>query len=78
VSRFHLGNGAKLDRICFAADTSPKGIKQSHALMVNYRYDPGEIERNHEAFAESGTIAVNPEIVQLLSGNLPSKGEYSI
>ena len=78
VSRFHLGNGAKLDRICFAADTSPKGIKQSHALMVNYRYDPGEIERNHEAFAESGTIAVNPEIVQLLSGSFPSKGEYSL
>lgn len=78
VSRFHLGNGAKLDRICFAADTSQKGIKQSHGLMVNYRYHLGEIEKNHEAFAENGTVAVNPNIVQLTTGSLPSKGEYRI
>ncbi len=78
VSRFHLGNGARLDRICFAADTSPKGVKQSHALMVNYRYHLDEIEKNHEAFAESGIVAVNPDIVPLARGSLPLKGEYRI
>jgi malonyl-CoA decarboxylase len=68
VARFHLGNGARLEQIDWLADTSPKGIAQSHGLMVNYLYDLEDIEQNHEAFAETRTvIAANP-VRRLLRG----------
>jgi malonyl-CoA decarboxylase len=50
VARFHLSNGARLERINWRADLSPKGIAESHGLMVNYRYLPSDIEANHHAF----------------------------
>jgi malonyl-CoA decarboxylase len=50
VARFHLGNGARLERINPYADGSPKGEKQSFGIMVNYVYDLGEVERNHEEY----------------------------
>jgi malonyl-CoA decarboxylase len=56
VARFHLGNGARLERLDFLGDLSPKGLQQSHGLMVNYLYAPGEIEKNHEVFAEKGEV----------------------
>ena len=59
VARFHLGNGARLEKINWLADTSSRGLKQSHGLMVNYLYDPREIEANHEAFANLGQIAAS-------------------
>ena len=51
VARFHLGNGARLERLNFAADTSERALRQSHGLMVNYLYDLEHIEKNHEAYA---------------------------
>ena len=57
VARFHLGNGARLERINFLADTSEKSMREAYGLMVNYRYDPNEIERNHEAYANEGAVA---------------------
>ena len=57
VARFHLGNGARLERLNFLGDVSPNGLRQSHGLMVNYLYDLGQIEKNHEALAENGRIA---------------------
>lgn len=65
VARFHLGNGARLDRINWLADTSGKGVRQSHAVMVNYRYDLGEIEKNHEAYAERSEIVVSKAVRRL-------------
>ena len=56
VARFHLGNGARVERINMLADTSSNGFKQSYGLMVNYLYDPGSIEANFEAFARAGSI----------------------
>src|SRR4029077_7729048 len=53
VARFHLGNGARLEQLNFLADISEKAMHQSYGLMVNYRYDIDEIEKNHEAYAES-------------------------
>ncbi|MGH7907015.1 MAG: malonyl-CoA decarboxylase domain-containing protein [Candidatus Binataceae bacterium] len=38
VAHFHLSNGARIERINWMADLSPKGISQSYGLMVNYRY----------------------------------------
>jgi malonyl-CoA decarboxylase len=61
VARFHLGNGARLERLDWPADLSDRGRKQSYGLMVNYLYDLGDIEKNHEAYAESrAVIAAGP------------------
>jgi malonyl-CoA decarboxylase len=54
VARFHLGNGARIERLDWLADTSGKGLRQSWGVMVNYLYDPDRIEENVEAFAGSG------------------------
>ena len=63
VARFHLGNGARLERINWLGDRSPKGLAESFGLMVNYGYHLDSIEANHEAFARRGEIAVAPGIV---------------
>lgn len=57
VARFHLGNGARIERLNFLGDSSPKGLAQSFGMMVNYLYDPAGIEENVEAFVSSGRIA---------------------
>ncbi|ETR78005.1 MCD, Malonyl-CoA decarboxylase MCD [Afipia sp. P52-10] len=72
VARFHLGNGARLERLDFLGDRSLKGLQQSHGLMVNYLYALDEIEANHEAFAEKGSVAAAPAIRKLLRTGLPS------
>ena len=59
VSRFHLGNGARVERLNYLGDCSAKGFRQSFGLMVNYRYELDEIERNLEAFASTGHIAMS-------------------
>jgi len=56
VARFHLGNGARLERINWLGDPSSKGMQQSHGVMVNYLYDLNDIERNHEAYAGRRTL----------------------
>ena len=65
VARFHLGNGARLERLNWPADLSDRGRRQSYGLMVNYLYDLGDIERNHEAYAESRTIIATSAIRKL-------------
>jgi len=65
VARFHLGNGARLERINWPGDLSERGIKQAYGLMVNYLYDLGEIEQNHEAYAEHRTIVTSSAIRKL-------------
>lgn len=62
VARFHLGNGARLERLNWLGDTSPKGLAEGAGLMVNYLYDLRTIEVNHEAFANDGTVVVSPAI----------------
>jgi malonyl-CoA decarboxylase len=68
VARFHLGNGARIERLNWAADSSRLRIKQSAGMMVNYLYHRPEIEANHEAFASRGLITVLPQIADLLKG----------
>jgi malonyl-CoA decarboxylase len=62
VARFHLKNGARLDRINGDADTSPGAIRQSGGLMANYVYDLEELERNHEQYVRSGQIACSRRV----------------
>ena len=50
VARFHLGNGAILERINFSSDISEKGLEQSLGYMVNYLYNLEEVELNHEKY----------------------------
>ncbi|MGI3777725.1 MAG: malonyl-CoA decarboxylase [Janthinobacterium lividum] len=50
VARFHLGNGAQLERIDWLGNIAPRGISESYGLMVNYLYAPDRIEANHEGF----------------------------
>jgi malonyl-CoA decarboxylase len=74
VARFHLGNGARLERINWLGDVSEKGLREAHGLMVNYRYDLKEIERNHEAFANDGVIAASRAVRGLLRPQPKSRG----
>jgi malonyl-CoA decarboxylase len=67
VARFHLGNGARLERINWFGNTAPRGIKESYGLMVNYLYDLDMIEANHEAFAQDGTVARSAEVDALMA-----------
>ncbi|WP_207538595.1 malonyl-CoA decarboxylase [Sabulicella rubraurantiaca] len=67
VARFHLGNGARLERLNPLANTSARGMRESYGLMVNYLYDRDTIEANHEAFVRSGRIIRSAEVEALLS-----------
>ena len=66
VGRFHLGNGARLERLNFLGDTSAKGMREAAGLMVNYLYDLRFIEANHEAFANHGTVAASSAVERQL------------
>ncbi len=66
VARFHLGNGARLERINFLGDTSDKALEQAHGLMVNYLYNLDHIEKNHEAYAEGKTVVASPAVQKLV------------
>ena len=62
VARFHLGNGARLERLNWLGDTSPKGLREAYGLMVNYLYDLRYIEANHEAFANESTVVASDSV----------------
>jgi malonyl-CoA decarboxylase len=66
VARFHLGNGARLERINWLGNAAPRGIEESFGIMVNYLYDPGSIEANHETFAHDGTVVRSPDVDALM------------
>jgi malonyl-CoA decarboxylase len=81
VARFHLGNGARLEQINWLADTSERGIAQSHGLMVNYLYDLDDIEKNHEAYAENRTIVASAAVKKMVRGaprDLVPAGEAAV
>src|SRR6201999_3247545 len=66
VARFHLGNGARLERIDWLGDTSPKGLRESAGIMVNYLYRLDDIEKNHEAYANDGEVVASSAVKKLL------------
>jgi malonyl-CoA decarboxylase len=67
VAKFHLGNGARLERINWMGNPSERGIGESFGLMVNYLYDIGTIEANHEAFAREDAVICGAEVKALLA-----------
>ncbi|KAA2212689.1 malonyl-CoA decarboxylase [Teichococcus oryzae] len=75
VARFHLGNGARLERINWLGNTAPRGMAESYGVMVNYLYDPDSIEANHEAFTRSGTVARSVAVDAMLAMPALSAGK---
>lgn len=65
VSRFHLGNGARLEQINLWADCSKRGQAGSWGVMVNYEYDLTSIEQNHEALLSEGIISASAAVKKL-------------
>ena len=65
VARFHLGNGARVERLNWLGDPSTKGIKQSYGLMVNYLYDLKRLDK-HRALLARGKIPVSGTVQSLL------------
>ncbi len=76
VARFHLANGARLERINWMGDTSMSGLSRSLGFTVNYVYHLREVERNHEAYAKAFTIRATSELDRLARLNRPD-GEDS-
>jgi malonyl-CoA decarboxylase len=62
VAGFHLFNGARLERLNWLGDISPKGLKQSAGIMANYHYKLAEIDDNHEEFAAHGKIVAGRQV----------------
>jgi malonyl-CoA decarboxylase len=74
VARFHLGNGARLERLNWLADRSERGLRHSAGVMVNYEYRLADVEANHEAFARENRVIAAPDVRRLARAarrNLP-------
>ena len=70
VARFHMANGARLQRLNWRADTSDAGLRRAYGLMANYVYDLDDVERNHEAYASRYTVVASREIERLAKQSL--------
>ena len=66
VARFHLGNGARLERIDWLGDLSAKAMRESVGIMVNYLYRLEDSEKNHEAYVNQDEIAASSAVKRLL------------
>ena len=78
VAGFHLANGARLERIDPFADTSAERRASSFGVMVNYLYEPDEVEANHERFTATGEVAMSKALARQyrqLREILPRTGE---
>jgi len=71
VARFHLRNGARLERINWLGDTSAAGMQRSAGLMVNYFYRLSDLERNHETYTRDYHIVAASEIESLAKRKAP-------
>jgi malonyl-CoA decarboxylase len=75
VARFHLSNGARLDRIDWLGDTSEAGMVRSAGLMVNYVYKLADVEANHEAYVKERRVIASSRLEKLArDATLSSKG----
>lgn len=65
VARFHLGNGARLERLNWLADTSQHGMQRAAGLMVNYQYRLDDVEGNHEVYIKEHRVVASPKLKML-------------
>jgi malonyl-CoA decarboxylase len=66
VAHFHLSNGARVERLNWLGDVSPKGLRQSAGIMVNYLYRLGDIETNNEAYRGEGRVVAASAVRSLI------------
>jgi malonyl-CoA decarboxylase len=66
VARFHLKNGAMLERINILGNPSAKGMEHSFGTMVNYVYDLSKVEQNHENYVRNDKIICSSQVKKLL------------
>ena len=69
VANFHLGNGARLMRLCWAANRSPQGLGQSLGVMANYLYEPQEVSDRARHYRGQGVVSVGDEVARLFEGS---------
>ena len=65
MARFHLGNGARLERLNWLGDTSRKGLAEAAGMMVNYLYALDLDRAESEAYAERGEVIAAPSVRRL-------------
>jgi malonyl-CoA decarboxylase len=65
VARFHLKNGARLERINWLGDTSVSGLQRSVGLTANYVYKLPDVEHNHELYVREHKVRSSREIEAL-------------
>ena len=70
VARFHLRNGARLERINWRGDCSEKGLRQSAGMLVNYVYESTSVTQNHEAYVNEGEVISSVGVQQLLKAKV--------
>ena len=75
VARFHLGNGASLERLNWMGDTSEQGMARAAGLMVNYVYWLAEVERNHERYFREHVVVAAPAVEKLAREAAPPPAE---
>ncbi len=80
VARFHLANGATIERLDWLGDPTPRGIAQSYGVMVNYRYALDRYRANQLAYAAEHTVDASPAVRGLVQAgadeddrNIPSR-----
>lgn len=66
VARFHLSNGAALERVHWRADSSTIGVKRSASIMVNYAYRLKDIEKNHEKYFADSEVVASADVRRLV------------
>jgi malonyl-CoA decarboxylase len=71
TARFHLANGARLERVNWMGDTSPAGMQRSLGLTANYSYRLHEVEHNHEAYAKDYRVVISPTVARLVEPERP-------
>ena len=67
VARFHLKNGAILERINILGNPSDKGMKSALGTMVNYVYDLSRVEENHEEYVRNSQVISSSQVKKALS-----------
>jgi len=73
VARFHLGNGARMERLNWLGDISEMGMRRSAGLMVNYVYRLDEVERNHEVYARDRQVVASRRFEVLARESLAAR-----
>lgn len=68
VANFHLSNGARVERLNWLANPTEVGLDRSLGIMVNYRYIPEDIARNHQAYIAEGELAAHSNVRSMLVG----------